>query len=118
MSKLQKTFAKNVLMQLGGRPKLWLANEIGMNSGSLSTAIAEDGNATLKTIEKISEALSIEAPILLGGSSSRSYEIPSDILQMLDGQSPAVFESIRTILKTISMEKSSHEKSHKNSKKN
>ena len=111
MSKLQKTFVKNVLLHLGGKPKLWLANEIGMNSGSLATSISEDGNATLKTVEKISDALKVSPPRLLGGSDEGAINIPQDILEMLEGQSSGVYDAIRAILKTIDLEKKSKDRS-------
>lgn len=114
MSKLQKTFRKNVMMHLGDRSRNWLAKESGVQSGSITTALSEEGNPTLKTVEAFSEALGVEASLLLGGSTGKSYDIPQDILDMLEGQSPAVYTTIRTVLNTISSEKSKKPKSKEN----
>lgn len=108
MAKLQKTFTKNVLTLLGDKSRLWLGNQTGISSGTLSTTLSEDGNATLKTVERIAEALGVTADVLL---KEEQGEIPPDILNSLHGQSPAVYDSIRTILKTIAVEKSNaHQK--------
>lgn len=93
-------------MHLGNKPKLWLANEIGISSGSLSTAISEEGNATLKTVDAVSAALKVHPAVLMGGSSDSNYNIPQDILEILEGQNHNVYEAIRAILKTIATEKS------------
>ncbi len=118
MSKLQETFRKNVLLQLGENSQRWLAEESGIQQGSLSSALSEAGNPTIKTIEAVSKALDVPAGHLLG-SYGKSYNIPKDILEMLDGQNPAVYQAIRTVLNTIVSERASaNEKSHKTSKKN
>ena len=104
MSKLQKTFSKNVLMHLGDRNRSWLAKASGILSGSLTTAVSEDGNATLKTVEAISNALNVHPAELLGGSAQKGRKIPADILEMLDGESDAVYSAVRSVLKAVSTE--------------
>lgn len=103
--KLSDLLRKNILLHLGDRTQLWLSKEAKINQGSLSQFLKGSGNPTIETIESICNALKIDPVILLGGYDGKSYDIPNDILKLLDDQSPAVYESIRTILKTIASEK-------------
>lgn len=115
MAKLQEVFRKNVLLHLGERSKNWLAKDCGVQSGSLTTALSEGGNPTIKTIEAISKSLEVAPAVLLGGTDGESRKIPNDILESLEGQSPAVYAAVRTILKTIASEKTKPSKAHSSS---
>lgn len=110
MSKLQEIFRKNVLLHLGDRSKNWLAKESGLNSGSIQTALSPDGNATVKTIEAIADALQIHPAVLLGGTEGKTLNIPNDILEMLDNESPIVHDTIRTLLKALNSERDKRNK--------
>lgn len=103
---LGEVLRSNVISHLGDRPQSWLAKEAGINQGSLSQFLRGAGNPSVETIEAMAKALKVPAAALLGGSSEKNYLIPEDILKLLDGQSPEVFATIRSLLKMIESERS------------
>lgn len=105
MSKLTEVFGKNLMLRMGKMSQRQLSIESKVNQGSLSQILSGNGNPSLETVEAISKALGAHPSILLGGSDGKIYEVPQDILEMLEDQSPAVYDTIRMFLKTLDIEK-------------
>lgn len=91
-----------------------LSRVTGVTHPTLGRIISGEGNTNLETLEAISKGLDVPAPILLGGTDGTTYDIPNDILESLDGQSPEVFATVRLFLKTLDQKKSKTKSRAKN----
>lgn len=101
MSKLLDVFRNNVLMHMGDRSQRWLSQTSGVNQGSLSQLLSGQGNPSLETIEALAKALDVTPATLLGGTDGKVFNVPKDILDLLENETPTVYDTIRLMLKTL-----------------
>lgn len=104
MSKYLSLLAKNIQLYASGKSINEISKLSGVPQSTISRLISEQSNPSLDTIEKIADGIGVEPSTLLIDKISiknKSYSIPSDIIEMLDGQSETVYDTIRTMLKAL-----------------
>lgn len=103
MSKTLDILCENMAKLLNGRSNYWLAEESGLNQGTLSRIRSKTLNPSIESIEAIAKALRVTPAELL--TSGVKPAIPADILEALENQSPVVYDAIRGMIKAFAKEK-------------
>jgi len=110
MAKLLDVFRKNLVTQIGNTSLREFSKRTNVAHPTLGRILNGEANPNLETIETMADSLEIPAWQLLRGPGERDYEIPQDILAMLDGQSPAVYSAIRSVLESLTAQRSKPKK--------
>lgn len=105
MDKYSKVFIKNIKRYASNLSAYEISKISGVSQAALSNYFSGERLPTLEIIIKISKSLNIEPYQLIKDSEEKN--IPTDIINMLEGQSDAVYDTIRTMLKALESQRSS-----------
>ena len=103
--KISKEFAKNVKAALGDRTAYWLSKESGVAASTLSRILSAEQTASLDTVETLAFALGVEPSVLISKDKKRPYDIPADVLEMLEGRDEYVIDAVRSLLRAVDRRK-------------
>lgn len=115
MSKCLNVLSKNVQHYASGKSLNDISKLSGVPQSTISRLVSEQSNPSLDTIEKLAIGLDVEPYVLLVDRSNlklNSYAVPDDLMLMLSDQPEAIYDSIRTILKTYQSVKKENRKSN------
>ena len=88
-------------MHMGDMSLRELARRSNIGHQTLGRIVNGEANPNLETIEAVAKAIGVAPADLLAKPVERRYDIPADILKMLDGQGPEVFSAIRAVLTNL-----------------
>ena len=97
-------YTGNIKKLLKDRSIYWLAKQSGISQPTLGRLMSKSINPTLESIGYVADALNVTVAEIL--SEEMELNIPADILEALQDQSPATYEAIRGILAALKKEKS------------
>lgn len=99
VSKYLNILIKNIRRIAPEMSNYELSKLSGVSQSVLGRYESGERSPSLETIVSIANALNVEPYQLL--KSEEEKNIPTDILQMLDGQSDTVYDTIRTMLNAL-----------------
>ena len=112
MSKSLNILVKNIERFAQGTNFFQISKASNVPSSTFSRILNKQSSPSLETLDKIAEALNVDTYELIQEDSKDNSSIPADIHLMLRDQPEAVYDTIRTILKTYQSVKKENKKSN------